>query len=212
MPVSVGNHLLLYFNKQHVVSPVTQWQQLFELSKKQPIKRPVIGWNYKELFWFINFVPMFGEMPINERGLNLDSKAMNKAIKFYRELSRQGIIDKNCNYSCSIQRFKNGEFFYTINGDWAYRDLKNTLGDDLGVSALPSYQSAPMKSFYSAIAMIFPKGHQSEKQKAINQAIANALLSDSAQTILFERLCSFKLLLYCISNQYLGNDYDTSTI
>ena len=27
-----------------------------------------------------------------------------------------------------------------------------------------------------------------------------------------QRLCSFKLLLYCINNQYVGDNYDTSTI
>ncbi len=31
----------------------------------------------------------------------------------------------------------NGKDAYSINGDWAYRDLKNMLGSDLGVALLP---------------------------------------------------------------------------
>lgn len=185
IPFSVGNHLLLYYNKNKVNNPVTEWQQLFELSRGLPENQRLIGWNYKELFWFINFVPMFGEMPVTDDGLNLESPAMKKAIRLYRELSRQGVVDINCDYTCSSNRFEKGDFLYTVNGDWAYLDLKAKMGDDLGVTSLPSYQSVPMKSLYSAIAMIFPKGEVSNTEKRINHEVALALLSDSAQADLF---------------------------
>lgn len=188
VPLALGNHLLMYYNKRLVKEPVTNWQQLIELSQTEDRTKQLIGWNYNELYWFINFIPMFGGMPVEGNTITLSQPSVAKALDFYTDLSRANVVDSGCSYECSFQRFINGDFAYTINGDWAYKQFKAELGDALGVKSLPEYHGRKMKSYYSAIAMIFPGNKLSSYDNEINQKLADALLSEQAQKLLFETI------------------------
>ena len=50
----------------------------------------------------------------------------------------------------------NGTLPYTINGAWAFQQLTDQLGDDLGVSLLPSYQGKKMVPYFSSHVLAFP--------------------------------------------------------
>jgi maltose-binding protein MalE len=163
IPLTVGNRLLMYFNKKHVKKPLNDWQSFIDQSKNLPSGKHLIGWNYNELYWFINFIPMFGESPIKLGKIHLDQPSVAKALKFYKGLTETNVIDRACEYACSMERFEQGDFSYIINGDWAYKKLKDKMGDSLGITALPNYKGVPMKSFYSALAIIFPGVQQSEQ-------------------------------------------------
>ena len=46
------------------------------------------------------------------------------------------------------------------------------MGDSLGITSLPAYKEVPMKSFYTATALIFPDVQQSEQKKITNHKLA----------------------------------------
>jgi maltose-binding protein MalE len=186
IPLAVGNHLVMYYNKNLVEEPIDNWQQLIELSQTEDKTKQMIGWNYSELLWFINFIPLFGGMPVETNSITLNQPSVSDALEFYTKLARANVVDNRCAYECSFQRFIDGDFAYTINGDWAFKAFKAELGDALGVKSLPEHNGRPMKSFYSAIAMIFPGNQRSTSENEINQKLAEALMSQRAQKLLFE--------------------------
>jgi maltose-binding protein MalE len=215
IPLAVGNHLMMYFNKDHVKTPISDWQSLIEQSNKMPEGKRLIGWNYNELYWFINFIPMFGDSPVNSGKINLEQPAVANALKFYKGLNESNVIDRSCEYACSLKRFEQSDISYLISGDWAYKELKHKMGDSLGITTLPAYKEVPMKSFYSALALIFPGDQQSEKEKVINHKLAQILISNQVQSRLFDEtgMLPASLDLRKIGLQVNSSDFETiSTI
>ena len=172
IPLIVGNNLLFYYNKKYVTSPATTWQEIQHqnINFKKIMVNP-IGWNYREVYYFLPFLSAFDALPIKNNTPIFNNKNMKAAMTFYKALSTSGMINLNCDYDCSFKKFIQGKYVYSINGDWAYSELKKALGDNLGLTKLPSIQGKPMKSYMSSISWIFPKnslqGHHSEHIKSI---------------------------------------------
>ena len=215
IPLAVGNHLMMYFNKERVKTPLNDWQSLIEQSKNMPDGQHLIGWNYNELYWFINFIPMFGDSPVKSGKINLQQPAVANALKFYKGLTESNVIDRSCEYACSLKRFEKNDISYLISGDWAYKELKYKMGDSLGITTLPAYKGVPMNSFYSAMALIFPGDQQSEKEKTINYRLAEILISKQVQSRLFDEtgMLPASLDLRKAGLQVKSSDFETiSTI
>ncbi|MEH6534359.1 MAG: extracellular solute-binding protein [Photobacterium frigidiphilum] len=157
VPVIQGNHLMLFYNKKFVDKPVTSWQDLTKISKQYRDDNLIpIGWNYTDMYFFMPFLFAFNGHPLDGDAITLDTPEMVEALNYYQQLSDQKVVDNRCNYNCSQQRLIKGEEAYAINGDWAYQDLKDEMGDDFGVALLPTLNSKPMYSMKSTFVFILP--------------------------------------------------------
>ncbi len=166
IPLIQGNFLLLYYNKKYVTKPVTDFRDIIS-EKKQFLDKNImpIGWNYNDMYYFIPFLSAFNGWPIIDGKIELNTPAMVEALKYYRSLAVQGIVDRNCDYRCSQLDFIKGKSAYSINGDWAYPDLKVMLGDKLGVAILPKVNGKTMHPMSSTFVLAVPSNSQHSKEK-----------------------------------------------
>ena len=153
MPMMQGNHLMLFYNKALVSTPVTQWQQLTAITPALKAKGvDPVSWPYHDMY-FAAFLHTFGGSPVTEGRITLDSPAMVQALEAYRTVVSEQWVDPECDYDTALTRFNEGKSAYLINGDWAFNDLVKNMGDKLGVALLPRWQSHPMHSMSGAYVM-----------------------------------------------------------
>lgn len=199
IPLIQGNFLLLYYNKKYVQHPATDFKDII-LEKNQFIKKNIIpiGWNYNDMYYFIPFLSVFNGQPITDGKITLNTPAMVQALKYYRFLADQGIVNPECDYRCSQLDFLKGKSAYSINGDWAYHDLKNMLGSDLGVALLPKVNGKTMHPMASTFVLALPnyKQHSKIKQQLIKD------FSEFVQQQDNQRLVYEKTQLLPISKAY----------
>lgn len=164
IPLIQGNFLLLYYNKKYVQHPATDFNDII-LAKNQFIKKNIMpmGWNYNDMYYFMPFLSAFDGKPITNGKITLNTPAMIQALKYYHYLADQGIVNPECDYRCSQLDFVNGKSAYSINGDWAYHDLKNMLGSDLGVALLPKVDGKVMHPMSSTFVLALPNYTQHAK-------------------------------------------------
>lgn len=189
VPLLSGNHLMLFYNKQFVDSPVTSWQQLEQQAPKLRAKGvEPIAWKYEEMYWFTSFLTAFGGFPVDGEKVSLDTPAMRQALRFYKEVVDSGLADAECDYDCTFEDFKDGKYAYAINGDWAFHDMELSLGDDFGVALLPSINGMPMRPAYSGMALIFPAHNDVDDASDEVLKFAHFLQSKQVQSALFQEL------------------------
>jgi len=183
VPILFGNHLMLYYNKQLVAQPAASWQQL--LAQKQQLNKldnkiQLIGWKPKEMYWAVPFLTSYGGQPVDDTKVTLATEELRKGLVFYREQIAAAGVAPDCSYECVYQHFIDGDYAYSINGDWAYHSFTKALGNKLGVALLPSVEGQPMRSMSSSVALLFPGNALSGKNSpAIQQFVAFMQRSDN---------------------------------
>ena len=144
MPMMQGNHLMLFYNKTLVSTPVTQWQQLATIAPALKAKGVYpVSWPYHDMYYFAAFLHTFGGTPVSEGRITLDTPAMVQALEAYRTVASQQWIDTTCDYDAALRRFSEGKSAYLINGDWAFNDLVKNMGDKLGSPCCPAGKHTP---------------------------------------------------------------------
>lgn len=190
IPIISGNHLVLYYNKQHIKNPAHSWGQLIRQKKSLPLTTELIGWSYNEMYWFLPFLTAYGPPPIVDDHFALNTKAMRDALSFYWSLAQTNVIDERCDYQCTNARFVKGQLAYMINGIWAYGEMTEHLGDDLGVAMLPDISGRVMRPFYSPVVMAFPNDSLSSNQSEELKQFATYFQSDAVQQQLWQEMRS----------------------
>lgn len=190
IPMIQGNQLLLYYNRSLVSEPASNWQQLQAQQAMVEAKgKKLIGWNYGEMYWFTAFLGAFGGWPMANGQITLNTPAMVAALEHYRSLSSSGLVSARCTYYCAHQAFIAGEYAYAINGDWALGDMRQVLGEQLGVALLPAIGEQPMKPMRATHLLAIPKlshaGRPDEARVKRIKALIAYLLSDQEQRRLF---------------------------
>ncbi|MEC6816684.1 extracellular solute-binding protein [Photobacterium toruni] len=189
IPLIQGNFLLLYYNKKYVQQPAKDFINII-LDKKQFIDKNIMpmGWNYNDMYYFVPFLSAFNGWPIVDGKIKLNTPAMVEALKYYHSLADQGIVNRDCDYRCSQLDFIKGRSAYSINGDWAYNDLKMMLGDNLGVTVLPKIKGNTMYSMTSTFVLAIPNFllRSKEKQKLIEH-FSKFVQQLSNQQIVYEK-------------------------
>ena len=132
------------------------------------------------------FLTAFDGWPLLQGKITLDTEAMRNALRYYKELRDIGLVDATCNHDCSVERFKNGEAAYMINGDWIYNDLNQAMGEDLGVSVLPTIQGNTMKPMFSGYVLAFPRLFENRKNYQSIKAFSLYMQGDKAQGIIYQ--------------------------
>ncbi|GAA5215889.1 extracellular solute-binding protein [Corallincola platygyrae] len=192
IPVIQGNHLMLYYNKAFVDSPATSWKELAKQQEELNQKGlKAIGWNYGEMYWFAPFLGAFDGWPMAGDKVTLNSPAMIKALNFYKQLSDRDIVPKWCDYDCAQKQFIAGEFAYSINGDWAYSDFRKELGDNLGLSVLPTIDGQPLQPMSSSFALAFPRMQKDSETADMLKSLSLFFQKEQSQLHIYHE---FKLL------------------
>lgn len=171
LPLFLGNHLMLFYDKSKIAEPVTSWEQLQALPKTDPNKAHIV-FSVKDMYFFSAFFSLFHpDVPLDKIIFN-DEKSM-ETLQFYNDVAVTNHLHSECSNVCGRQQFIDGKASYLIDGDWAVSDLSEVFGDNLGITSLPSYQGIPMKSLSGGKALTITKGgyQNPEKRKMIKQLI-----------------------------------------
>lgn len=188
VPIIHGNHLLLYYNKTLTQHPPESWQKLIEQKQQLPESVELISWSFMEMYWFIPFITAFGEVPLIKDKPNLDTPAMRQALVFVWQQAKNNIVDIECSYNCAIKKFSEGKVAYTINGIWAYKNLKKELDENLGIAVMPKINGKPMLSYSSSIVATFPKQSLSGENHNSIKKFISYIQSPSFQSSLWPKL------------------------
>ncbi|MGK5092299.1 extracellular solute-binding protein [Deltaproteobacteria bacterium TL4] len=182
VPILGGNHLMLFYNKKFVKTPVTTWEELLaqkDVLEKQKVKP--VGWNYGEMYWFAGFIGAFGGWPVEQGKLTLDTPAVQNALIAYKSFVDQGLVPGDCNYDCNSKRFYQEEFAYALNGEWAYAEAQKALGANFGVSLIPSLGDKRVTPMFSTHALIFPGQSLQGHQRALLEKLITFMQSKNVQ-------------------------------
>lgn len=185
LPIYKGNHLLMYYNKRYVKKPAETWEELRAIRNRLSPAIDVLAMPMMRMYMFAPFVTSFGEGMVKNGKPNLDTVAVREALRFTWDLEKTGLLDIECDYECSVDKFVSLEAAYSINGIWDYEKLSRLLGKDLGVAPLPKINGKQMQPYGSYFIAIFPMRalHDDERDK-LNK-IASYLVSDNFQRQVF---------------------------
>ncbi len=189
MPMMQGNHLMLFYNKELVSTPVTEWQQFAQIAPDLTARGIMpISWPYEDMYYLAAFLRTFGGSPVTDGRITLDTPAMVQALEAYRTVARQGWVDPDGDYDAALSRFSTGRSAYLINGDWAFSDLTKNMGERLGVALLPAWQTRPMSSMSGAYVIgVAASAMEDEDRRPVIQALMAFIQRSDTQDFIYRR-------------------------
>ncbi len=141
IPISNGNHLMLFYNKKLTKTAPRSTDELFKFCKKNIANKKLeycIAFDMGEPFWLMPWLGAFGGWPIDNKTPTLDTKYMREALNFYLDLKyEKKIMPMECDYNCMDSLFKESKVAFIINGDWAISSYMNHFKKDFGIALLP---------------------------------------------------------------------------
>ena len=155
VPVSNGNHLMLFFNRKYSKTAPKDTDELFKFCAAEAKAYKLdfcMAFDMGEPFWLMPWLAAFGGWPIDNKTPALDTPAMRSAINFYLDLKyNRKYAPPECDYNCMDSLFKEGKTAFIINGDWAISGYQQYFKKDLGLGLMPKVSStglwpAPMVS------------------------------------------------------------------
>jgi arabinogalactan oligomer/maltooligosaccharide transport system substrate-binding protein len=195
IPVSFGNHLMLYTNKDLIPECPADTDALIAAAKAQ-----TSGGSYgfafpqTEAFWVLPFLGAFGGTVFGEDGVTatLDTPAMVSALTFLKDLKfTDQIVPSEVSYAIMDGMFKNGApgaapaaaslapsqtpppsgiAASVMNGDWTLGAYADLFGDKLNVCPLPQVTGADwIKPYLAGEYLMFSKdlANDAAKQAAV---------------------------------------------
>lgn len=194
IPILRGNHLVQYYDKRRSV-PVAAVEG--EGDKK-------LIWPYDIPFWYISFLNSQDGFPIVGGDIRLDTEQNIKVLDAYRKLTSEE-YGFNRNFSNVEWALINGEATNIIDGDWAYEQLHDELGPNLGVAPLPTFMGKPLKSMRFATVIAFRRDITPKKFKLVRE-IAKRLTADDVQLSLFQSTGRFPAVRDVIRASQIRDD------
>ncbi|WP_462179748.1 sugar ABC transporter substrate-binding protein [Pseudoalteromonas gelatinilytica] len=188
IPIIQGNHLLLFYNKQFVKEPIENWQDIYRIQSSLPEKVKLVTWSFMEMYWFIPFLSAFNGDLIVENHVQLNTPAMQSALKFVWDLNKQNLVDRQCDYTCSNNAFKAQQAAFTIDGAWALKTYEQALGDNLAVQQLPKLNGEYMQPYYSTFVLAFPNDGLNGVNKDNLIKFAKLVQAEKFQTMIWQKL------------------------
>ncbi len=188
LPVIVGNHLLLYYNKALVSRPAKSWQE-FEHQHQRilaPLGKKSLAWNYNSIYRFSSFLETFDAWPIKNNRISLATPQMVDALSVYKTKNQSNFVVQNCDSRCSVNKMKREEVAYTITGDWEHTELYAALGSKLGVAPLPYVDGHKMKSLSTSFALATPLHSRNNQVEKAVKDFAAFLASDEIQQLFYD--------------------------
>ena len=141
----VGNHLMLIYNKDLILSPPDNTTELIEKGKQMTVDTDGDGkidqyglvWNFTEPFFYVPWLGGFGEWLLtDDNSPNLDTEGNRRGFQFIKSLrDEHQIIPRECDYEIANAMFKTGRAAMIINGDWSWGDYSGVV--DFGIARIP---------------------------------------------------------------------------
>ena len=188
----VGNHLMLIYNRDLLLQPPRDTNELIRIGKNLTIDFDSDGkmdqyglvWNFTEPFFYVPWLGGFGEWLLTEDNQpNLNTVGNIKGFEFIKSLrDEHQIIPKECDYEIANALFKTGKAAMIINGDWSWGDYKNVV--DFGIAPLPKVSETG----------IWPSPLISTKGYSVNANINGLQITKTLE--LLEYLTSTEIQLY----------------
>ncbi|WP_300420161.1 extracellular solute-binding protein [uncultured Pseudoalteromonas sp.] len=188
IPIIQGNHLLLFYNKQFVKQPIENWQDIYQIQPTLPEKVKLVTWSFMEMYWFIPFLSAFNGDLIVDNHVQLNTPAMQSALKFVWDLNKQNLVDRQCDYTCSNNAFKAQQAAFTIDGAWALKTYEEALGNNLGIQQLPKLNGEYMQPYYSTFVLAFPNDGLNGVNKDNLIKFAKLVQAEKFQTMIWQKL------------------------
>ena len=204
IPIIQGNHLLLFYNKQFVKKPIENWQDIYRIQSSLPEKVKLVTWSFMEMYWFIPFLSAFNGDLIVDNHVQLNTPAMQSALKFVWDLNKQNLVDRQCDYTCSNNAFKAQQAAFTIDGAWALKTYEQALGDNLAVQQLPKLNGEYMQPYYSTFVLAFPNDGLNGVNKDNLIKFAKLVQAEKFQTMIWQKLQDIPVnteVLNCLKSQ-----------
>ncbi len=141
VPVSNGNHLMMFYNKKFIKEAPRTTDELFAFcagaAKKYKLDR-CIAFDMGEPFWMMPWLGAFGGWPMEGKKPMLDTQAMRDTVNFYLDLKyEKKYVPMECDYNCMDSLFKESKAAFIINGDWAISGYQKHFGKDFGLAVIP---------------------------------------------------------------------------
>jgi arabinogalactan oligomer/maltooligosaccharide transport system substrate-binding protein len=153
VPLSFGNQLMLYWNKDMVADAPADSAAMIAAAKANTGGDKVgLSFRQEESFWLVPFLGAFGGSVFAADGVTptLDTPAMVSALKFLYDLKyTDKVTPKEADYTVADNLFKQGKAAMAINGDWALGDYSK-LPFKIGVGPLPKVVGADFPKPYVA--------------------------------------------------------------
>lgn len=200
VPVSSGNHLMLFINKKIIKKVPETIEEMVAVAKEvtDPAqKRYGLAYNLNEPFWFVAFLGAYGEKPLVNHKPQLDTKGMVAALDLVKGFKhREHIVPQDCDYACAETLFIDGKAGMLINGDWAVTKYEEELGENLLIRPLPRLQATGkhMAPFTSGKYLLFNRSLKGDRLKAAKK-FTQFMVSEKVQKILVERSRKLPVLI-----------------
>lgn len=169
VPISNGNHLMLYYNKDFVPTPPADTDALLAMSSDlegQGIT-PLV-YNETDPLWLVPWLGGFGGSVFAEDDVTptLNTPEMVATLAFLKQLRDQSDVPLGIDDDEADTLFKEGQAAMIVNGDWTLEAYKELFGDRLGVARIPTVSStgtAPAP-FTSGESFMIPSGLEVDTQ------------------------------------------------
>lgn len=208
---SVGNHLMLLYNKKLIPRPPTTSDELIALGKQLTqdldgdgrTDRYGLVFNYTEPFFIAPFIPAFGAPFMIDEKPNLDTPAVRDTFKFILELrDKHKIIPKECDYETANALFKQGKAAMIINGDWSWGDYKEAKMD-FGIARIPMISSTQLwpRPLVGTAGYSLNANSRSPEHLAASLRLVQYLLSEEVQLLFTQKVGILPSLLSLRQNE-----------
>lgn len=152
VPLSLGNHLMLLYNKKLVATAPANTDQMIADAQKAMTgtgNSAIYGlaFDQTQSFWLNPWLAGFGSWPLSNPSDaskatgTLNTPEMVSTLQFLHDLKyTQKIIPAESDYNTADQLFKDGRLAFLINGDWSisgYLTSSVTSKLDLGIAPIP---------------------------------------------------------------------------
>jgi arabinogalactan oligomer/maltooligosaccharide transport system substrate-binding protein len=141
-PISIGNQLMLYYNKSLVADAPADTDAMIAAAEANTSGDNYgLVYNQTEPFWLVPWLGGFGGSVFADDGVTptLDTDEMKATLQFLSDLKTESnVMPSECDYDCAHALFLDGSAAMIINGDWVLADYTTALGDDLGVTSIPT--------------------------------------------------------------------------
>lgn len=188
VPIFSGNHLILFYNKSLVQKVPNDWSDILRYNRvNNPEGNSTIGWYYQEAYWFVAFWSAFGINPVETGNFSYDTINMRRALSWYKSLSELNLLDPSCDNLCNRTKFFKGQIPFAILHEFDLADAEKSLGDKLGIAALPNLRGERVKSLSSTIALMLTEAGNQRGSKQTIREFARFLQSEPIQKRLLKK-------------------------
>lgn len=140
VPISNGNHLMMFYNKKYVKTPPQNTDELFSYcgEAKRHKFDYCVAFDMGEPFWLMPWLGAYGSWPLDNRKPTLNTEAMRKTLNFYINLKdKLKYVPPECDYNCMDSLFKEEKVPFIINGDWAISTYMDVFKENFGIALIP---------------------------------------------------------------------------